>query len=121
MTVKKTLVLGASPNPQRYSFRAIHSLLNHGHPVVPVGNKKGEVGNIAIEPASVLHTDIDTITLYMRPEVQKSHYDYILNTNPRRIIFNPGTENPELKELAMAKNILVEEACTLVLLALGNY
>lgn len=119
--MKKTLILGASTNPERYSNIAAHKLLAHGHPIVNVGIKLGEVAGVPIELPETIHTDIDTITLYLGPANQIPHYNYILNSNPRRIIFNPGTENPELESLAEERGIETTEACTLVLLSTGQY
>ena len=119
--MKKTLVLGASTNPARYSFRAAHLLKNHGHEVVLVGIRKGEVAGMAIHVDRPQATDVDTVTLYVGPQSQPEWYDYILNLKPRRILFNPGTENPELEHLAQQRGILSEEVCTLVLLSTGQY
>ena len=119
--MKKTLVLGASDNPARYSFRAMHMLKNHGHEVVPVGIRKGEVAGMAIHTNRPQATDVDTVTLYVGPKNQPDWYDYILDLQPKRILFNPGTENPELERLAQQRGIQTEEACTLVLLSIGQY
>lgn len=118
---KKTLILGATPNPSRYAYTAAHKLVANGHPIVNVGIKSGEVADVKIEKPDQIHQDIDTITLYIGPQNQPDLYDYILNTNPKRIIFNPGTENNELKQLAESKGIQTEEACTLVLLSINKY
>ena len=120
--MKKTLVLGASTNPQRVSFQAIHRLLNAGYHVVPLGIKEGKVAGIDIItdwPDTI--DDLDTITLYLNPKRQEAYYKCILNLNPTRIIFNPGTENPVLSNLAREKGIETEIACTLVLLSLNDY
>jgi len=119
--MKKTLVLGASDNPARYSFRAAHMLKNHGHEVVPVGIHRGEVAGLTIRTDRPRPTDIDTVTLYVGPHNQPAWYDYILDLKPKRILFNPGTENPELEQRAQAAGIATEEACTLVLLSVGQY
>jgi predicted CoA-binding protein len=95
-TSKKTLVLGASANPARYSFLALRKLASYGHPVVAIGKKKGSVGDIEIETDHLPVTDIDTVTLYLNPTNQHQYIDYILGLKPKRIIFNPGTENDEL-------------------------
>jgi predicted CoA-binding protein len=121
MTNKKTLVLGATPNPGRYAYLAANRLVSHGHSIVNVGLKKGEVAGVAIEKAEAIHDDIDTITLYVGPQNQQGLYDYILKTHPKRIIFNPGTENSELRKMANDKGIETEYACTLVLLSIGEY
>jgi len=118
---KKTLILGATPNPGRYAYLAANRLAGHGHDIVNVGLKTGEVAGVPIEKPENIHDDIDTVTLYVGPQNQPSLYDYILNTNPKRIIFNPGTENTELQKLAEAKGIETLDACTLVLLSIGEY
>lgn len=118
---KTTLVLGASANPSRYSNLAINRLRNHNHPVVAIGKKDGKVGDTPVETATRKIEDIDTITLYLNPENQKQYYDYILNLHPKRIIFNPGTENDELAKMAKDRGIEPVEACTLVLLSTGQY
>lgn len=120
MTTKKTLVLGASTNPSRYSYMAINRLSSHKHPVVAVGRREGRVGNVDIV-TSQPKEDIDTVTLYLNPMNQKPYYDYILSLRPKRIIFNPGTENHELEELARKNGIEPVEACTLVMLSTGQY
>lgn len=121
MEKKKTLVLGASADPERYSHLAVKKLTAHGHPVVAIGNKAGSIGNIIIMTEHPAIPDIDTITLYLNPSRQKAFYPYILSLKPRRIIFNPGTENEELEELAAAQGIKPVEACTLVMLGTGQY
>jgi predicted CoA-binding protein len=118
---KKTLVLGASDNPSRYSYMAMNRLQAHHHPVVAVGRREGEVAGMLISRSPVQEKDIDTITLYLNPTHQKEYYDYIIGLQPRRIIFNPGTENPELMKMARDKGIEPVVACTLVMLATGQY
>jgi predicted CoA-binding protein len=119
---KRTLVLGASPNPERYAFKATKMLSEHHHPVFPVGLRAGNIGEHAILTDTPKIENVDTLTLYVGPKNQPIYYDYILNDiNPKRIIFNPGTENEELVKMAQKKGILTEEACTLVLLSIGNY
>ncbi|SCY37964.1 CoA-binding protein [Flavobacterium caeni] len=118
---KKTLVLGASANPARYSYMAINRLTTYGHPVEAVGHKETEVFGVKIHKEAVPFQDIDTVTLYLNPQNQKAYYDYILSLKPNRVVFNPGTENPELYQLLRANNIGMEVACTLVMLAVGNY
>jgi predicted CoA-binding protein len=117
----RVIVLGASDNPARYSFMAMNSLMNHGHDAIPVGIKKAEINGIQIINTREILPDIHTITLYVNPLRQKDWYDYILQTKPQRIIFNPGTENPELMELAAKNNIEVIEACTLVMLSTDQF
>ncbi len=118
---KKTLILGATPNPERYAYLAANRLVNHGHPIINVGIKAGEVAGVPIEQPEIIHPDIDTLTLYIGPANQAAYYDYILKTKPKRIIFNPGTENPELESLAKENGIETTEACTLVMLSTGQY
>jgi uncharacterized protein len=119
--MKKTLVLGASTNILRYSYKAIHQLLKNNIEVEAIGIKDGVIDGIAIKKGKPLLIDIDTVTLYLNPERQKEYYDYIIGLKPKRIIFNPGTENAELKNLAEKSGIQTEEACTLVLLSIGAY
>ena len=121
MNSKKTLVLGASENPERYSNKAIHRLRIHNHPVVAIGNRAGKVEDVEIIKEHPPIEDIDTVTLYLNPANQKPYYDYIISLKPERIIFNPGTENDELERLAVKAGIKVQEACTLVLLGTGQY
>jgi predicted CoA-binding protein len=120
--MKKTAVLGASTNPQRYSFLATQMLQENGLEVLPLGIKEGLCAGLPIVtkwPEKV--DDLDTLTLYLGPKNQPEHYAFILGLKPRRIIFNPGTENSELAALATIQGIEVEEACTLVLLRTGQY
>jgi predicted CoA-binding protein len=118
---KKTLVLGASPNPERYSYLAIQRLRAHDHPVVAVGKRMGQVAGVDITKELVEDQDVDTVTLYLNPKNQEEYYDYILDLHPKRIIFNPGTENSELIKKAEENNIQPVIACTLVMLSTGQY
>lgn len=119
--MKKTIVLGATPNPGRYAYMAVQRLQAHGHEVIPVGIRKGEIEGLAIQNGEPAISGVDTITLYLNPDNQRPYYDYIFSLQPRRIIFNPGTENPELIRMAREKGIETEIACTLVLLSIGHY
>jgi len=119
--MKKTLVLGASPNPIRFSHKAVKSLVRHGHEVVPVGNKEGDIMWQKILVGKPKVDNIHTITLYLNPGNQKEYYNYIIELAPKRLIFNPGSENQELIELAMQNNIEVAIACTLIMLNTNNY
>lgn len=119
--MKKTLVLGASLNPSRYSHLAINRLVNNNYEVVAIGLREGKVAGIEIIKDKKLFEGIDTITLYLNPQRQKEYYDYIISLNPKRVIFNPGTENPELYQLLSENNIESEVACTLVLLGTNQY
>lgn len=118
---KKTLVLGASTNQDRVSYEAVLRLSRAGYEVVPVGIREGEIEGCTILTGEPEVTNVDTITLYLNPERQQAYTDYILRLNPRRIIFNPGTENPELMRLAKQAGIETEIACTLVMLSLKQY
>src|SRR5919107_6135255 len=102
---KKTVVLGASQNPGRYSNMAVNRLSAHKHPVVAIGRRAGKIGDIEIITGEPQQEEVDTVTLYLNPTNQKPYYDYILSLNPKRIIFNPGTENYELEKLANEKGI----------------
>jgi len=117
----KTLIIGASINPERYAFKAANNLLAHGHEIELVGQKEGEILGNKIRTNYPDFEDIDTVTMYVDHRNQPDLYDYILNQKPRRIIFNPGAENPEFEQLAQSKGIETEEACTLVLLATGQF
>jgi len=121
MEQKKTLVLGATNNPARYAYLAANRLVAAGHEIVNIGVKKGEVAGVPIQTAGDVRSDVHTITLYIGPHRQPEYYRYIIDTKPKRIIFNPGTENPELKALAQQQGIETLEACTLVLLSTGQY
>lgn len=113
---KKVLVLGASPNPDRFSNRAIRLLVRYKHDVVALGNREGEVSGIFIHKELADNNDIHTVTMYLSPKNQGGYYDMIQNLKPKRVIFNPGTENKELRDLLIEKQIEVVEDCTLVML-----
>lgn len=119
--MKKTVVLGASNNPARYAYLATQRLLQHGHEVVPIGVKNGEVLGLEILHGQPAVDEVDTVTLYLGPPRQEEYYQYILSLHPKRIIFNPGTENPELMQLARENGIETVEGCTLVMLSIGAY
>lgn len=119
--MKKTLVLGASPNPERYAYLATQRLTQFGHEAVPVGIRKGAINGIEILSGKPEVEDVDTVTLYIGPARQPEYYDYIFSLQPKRIIFNPGTENPEFMRLAQARGIETVEGCTLVMLSIGVY
>ncbi|MBN8641872.1 MAG: CoA-binding protein [Flavobacteriales bacterium] len=121
MKNKKTLVLGASTKPDRYAFKAITMLTDKGHSVIAIGQNAGEVAGITIRTKNIPLKNIDTVTLYLNPIRQRDYYNYIIETKPKRVVFNPGTENPEFYQLLKSNNIEVEVACTLVLLATNQY
>ena len=117
----KTLVLGASADETRYANMAVRKLKAYKHEVVAVGKKEGIIDGIQILTNQPKIENIHTLTLYLNPINQKTYYEYILRLNPKRIIFNPGTENLELEKMAQKKNIEVIEACTLVMLSTGIF
>ena len=119
--MKKTLVLGASDNPSRYSFLAIKKLRRYGHEVVAIGRKNTQVDDVMISKEKPSERNIDTVTLYLNLNHQREYYDYILSLHPKRIIFNPGAENEELEALAREQGIEAKEACTLVMLSTNQY
>ena len=118
---KKTLVLGASTKPARYAFMAIEKLVEKGHSVLAIGQNAGEVAGIKIQTKAIPLKNIDTVTLYLNPSRQRDYYNFIVEAKPKRVIFNPGTENPEFYQLLKLNDIKVEIACTLVLLATNQY
>lgn len=118
---KKTVVIGASDNPERYAYKATLALQKRNHEVIPVGIQDGEINGIKIIKEKVDIDNVDTITLYVGPKNQPSWFEYIIGLKPKRVIFNPGTENPEFEELLQQNNIETIEACTLVMLSIGNY
>ncbi len=118
---KKTVVLGASSNPQRYSYLAVQSLQSHQHPIVAIGRKEGTIEGVDVITGQPKIADTDTVTLYLNAQNQKNYYNYIFSLNPKRIIFNPGAENEELEKLAEEKGVKSIHACTLVLLSTGQY
>jgi predicted CoA-binding protein len=118
---KKTVVLGASLKEERYSNSAVKLLRKYGHPVVAIGLRQGTVADVIIKKGKPKITDVHTVTMYINPKRQPEYYDYILSLSPKRIIFNPGTENQELTQMAVEKNIEVVEHCTLVMLISGLF
>jgi predicted CoA-binding protein len=118
---KLTLVVGASENPERYPNMAIKRLVEHHHPVKAVGLKEGNVQGVKIEKGQPFFEVIDTVTLYVGPKNQTFLYDYLVQLKPKRVIFNPGTENLELEDLLQQQGIETERACTLVMLSTGVY
>lgn len=121
MHQKKTLVMGASPNEARYSHLAVNKLRQHGHEVIAVGRRSGRIADVVIEQKLPLNQDIDTITLYLNAQNQRVYEAALLALRPKRIIFNPGAENPALAAKARDAGIEPLEACTLVLLTTGQY
>lgn len=118
---KRTLVLGASENPDRYSNKAIKKLVANSIDVVAIGLRKGVVAGVTIETESIPFENIHTVTLYLSAENQVQYYNYILSLKPKRVLFNPGTDNDELEDLLTENGIHFELACTLVLLSIQQY
>jgi predicted CoA-binding protein len=119
---KITLVLGASPDPSRFSYRAIKSLQRRNIPVIAIGRKEIDSGSLRIRKGMPSDTGmVHTVTLYMNASHQKEYYNYIFSLNPKRIIFNPGTKNPELSKLAIERGIEVVDECMLVMLNTGKF
>lgn len=116
-----TLVIGASENPARYSYKAIVMLKAHQQKVIAFAKKEGNINDIIFVTTLPTTTDIDTITLYINADAQKMYYNYFIELQPRRVIFNPGTENPELISLLKENHIQALEACTLVMLSTKQY
>lgn len=119
--MKYNLVIGASVKPYRYSNMAVVRLRSHGHEVKAIGLKSGQIGDVNIEEGKPEFKEIDSVLMYINPDRQPDYYDYILNLRPRRIIFNPGTENREFEELASKNGIEPIEACSLVMLGTGQW
>lgn len=115
------MVLGATPNKRRFAHNCVKSLMRYGYEVIPVGIKEGEINGKEIIQGKPQVKDLHTVTIYLSDRNQEEYYDYLLNQNPQRIIFNPGAENPRLKELAGKNNIEVVEDCTLVMLNSGYF
>ena len=119
--MKKTLIIGASKNPERYSFKAAERLLHHGHEIELLGLRNDEIFGRKIDTERKQYSGLDTVTMYVGPQHQPDYYDYIISLKPNRVIFNPGTENSDFEELLTENGIGFEEACTLVLLQTGQY
>ncbi len=119
--MKKSLVIGASLKPSRYSFMAINRLVDKGHPVVAVGLREGIIAGVTITKEKEQFQGVNTVTLYLNPKRQVDYYQYILSLKPKRVIFNPGTENPEFYRILDENDISYEAACTLVLLSTNQY
>lgn len=119
--MKKTLIIGASANPDRYSYKAAEQLIFHGHDIEMIGKRSEIVFGQTIDTVMKEYDDIDTVTMYISEKFQPEYYQYIIALNPNRVIFNPGTENPEFEKKLVENDIHVEEACTLVLLRTAQY
>ena len=119
--LKNTLVIGASTNKERYSYRVIEKLIDNNYKVYALGNKKGLINDVIIHSNFKEFDNIHTVTIYISPKIQESYYDYILKLNPRRVIFNPGTENFNFSELLTKNSIKWENSCSLILLSTNQY
>ncbi|MGC9344592.1 MAG: CoA-binding protein, partial [Bacteroidales bacterium] len=119
--MKRTLVIGASPNPLRFSNKMVKSLVRHGYEVIPLGLRKGDILGAEILTGKPDLENIHTVSLYINPDRQKEYYNYIISLAPRRIIFNPGTVNHELIKLAQENNIEAITDCSLIMIAKGIY
>nr|WP_320117888.1 CoA-binding protein [uncultured Marinifilum sp.] len=117
----KTLIIGASIKPERYAYKAAEKLLNNNHEIYMLGNRPGTLFNHEITKQQVPYTDVDTVTLYVSAKNQTNYYQYIIDLQPRRVIFNPGTENPDFEKQLDILGIIAERACTLVLLTTNVY
>ena len=118
---KKTLLLGATVKPEKYAYKALTMLAEKGHTVLAIGQNTGEVAGVKIYTKAIPLSKVNTVTLYLNPARQRDYYNYIIEAKPKRVIFNPGTENPEFYQLLELNNIKVEVACTLVLLGTNQY
>jgi predicted CoA-binding protein len=112
----KVLIMGASLNPQRYAWLALNDLLDAGHEVFAIGTREGELRGVEIKKELIYETDFHTVTLYLGPQNQSAYYQYLVELHPKRVIFNPGTENQELEGILNEKGIEWIHACTLVML-----
>jgi len=119
--MKKTLIIGASNNPERYSYKAAERLLSHGHEIELLGLRPDVIFGHTIDTEKKNYEHLDTVTMYVGPQRQPEYYDYVLSLKPQRVVFNPGTENKEFEDLLNKNGIQTEEACTLVLLGTGQY
>jgi predicted CoA-binding protein len=117
----KTLIIGASNKPERYAYKALKLLHKYNHEVCAIGRREMEIDGVKVQSEKQDFSDIHTVTLYLSAKYQEEYYDYIIRLNPKRVIFNPGTENPELVSLLDENEIDYENACTLVLLHTNQY
>lgn len=117
----KTLIIGASNKPERYAYKALKLLQKHGHDICAIGLREMNIDGVKVFKDKHNFNDIDTVTLYLNARFQKEYYDYIINLKPKRVIFNPGTENPQLAQKLEENGITYENACTLVLLHTNQY
>ena len=121
MSNKKTLVIGASSNPDQYSHMAVRKLMQQGHDVVAIGKEPFIIGSVHVVALPEPFEQVHTVTLYMNPNRQENYIDYIISLHPKRVIFNPGAENPPFANRLNLEGIEAIEACTLVMLSTGTY
>ncbi len=119
--MKKVLVIGASTNPSRYSNRVVQKLKRSGYESIPFGIREGEIDGVSIQTSLPEIDDLHAISLYLNPSRQEAYYDYILEQKPKHLIFNPGTENPKLFQMAKEAGINPLYACNLAMLSIGNF
>jgi len=118
---KSTLVIGASLKESRYSNICVKTLVSGQFPVTALGIREGMIDQVSVQTGFPELTNIHTVTLYMGPDNQKSWYQYILDLNPERVVFNPGTENPEFENLLTSAGIEVTEDCTIMMVQGGRF
>lgn len=118
---KKTLIIGATDKPGRYAYRALHMLKDHGHSVEGIARREMQVSGVEIRKDKPEYDAIHTVTLYLSAKFQEEYYDYVVDLKPKRVIFNPGTENPKFYDILDENGIDYEVACTLVMLSTNQY
>ncbi len=119
---QRVLLIGASNNEERYAAKAQKLLSEYGHEVIPVNPKEKEIlGKPALPSIPDATFPVDTVSVYVRPEVLKNSADALIALHPKRVIFNPGTEDATLRERLEAEGIETVEGCTLVMLRTGQF
>ncbi|WP_025761817.1 CoA-binding protein [Dyadobacter tibetensis] len=119
--MKPTLIIGATSKTNRYAYIAAVRLQQAGHPIFLIGRDSQTVLGEEVHRETIAWENIDTVTLYINPSKQPEYYDYIISLQPKRVIFNPGTENEAFRQILISKNIVPVVACTLVMLSTGQY
>lgn len=119
--MRKTVVIGASLKEERYSNQCIRLLREHKIETIAIGNKAGKIEDVDIIVGRPNESKVETVAIYLSPKNQEAYYDYIIGLKPERILFPPGTENPDFYKKANALGIETEEACPLVMLKTGSY
>ena len=117
----RVLVIGASAHVWRTSYTAIRRLLDHGHEIIGIGARDAQVHGVNVGTEMPELEEVHTVTMYLRAALQKDYYDYIVGLKPKRLIFNPGAENPKLAKVARDHHIKVHNSCMLVMLSSGNF